>query len=95
MKPLLLLCPPFVVMVLFVQGQANTKLSNLISPTAVNQHLLPNTTNSKDLGNTTLTWRNAYLRGDLYLDATRFVSNHPGTGQFNAFLGSNANLTTI
>lgn len=69
-------------------SQANTKLSNLVSPTAVNQHLLPNTTYTKDLGSATLSWRNIYLRGDLYLDGTRFVSNAPGTQAFNAFLGS-------
>lgn len=70
--------------------QANTKLSNLVSPVAVNQHLLPNTTNTKDLGTSTYSWKDQYLRGYVYLDGTRFVSNYPGTAYFNVFLGSDA-----
>jgi len=42
-------------------SQANTKLSNLVSPTAVNQHLLPNNNNSKDLGANNKRWRNLFL----------------------------------
>ncbi len=68
-------------------GQANTKLSNLVSPTAVNQHLSPSSNNTKDLGYTTYSWRNLYLRGDVYLDGIRFVSNGPATGYSNTFLG--------
>lgn len=75
------------------QGQANTKLSNLVAPTAVNQHLLPNSTNTKDLGSTTLGWRNLYLKenlhmqGSLYMDLDLFMHNK-GTG--NVFLGNYA-----
>ena len=42
----------------------NTTLSNLKTPTAVNQSLLPGTTNSIDLGSSSMMWRNAYLSGD-------------------------------
>ena len=92
MKLLLLLCLPFMVMVLSVHGQANTKLSNLVSPTAVNQHLLPGSTNARDIGSSSYAWRNQYLRGYVYLDGTRFLSNHPGTANANAFMGSHAGL---
>lgn len=71
---------------------ANTSLSNLVSPTAINQHLLPQTTKLYDLGSSSLSWRNLYLRDDIYLDGTRFVSNAPGTASLNAFVGSNAGL---
>jgi hypothetical protein len=44
-----------------VFSQANRNLNNLLSPTAVNQHLLPNTNCSKDLGSVTKKWRYLYL----------------------------------
>jgi hypothetical protein len=68
-------------------AQANTALSNLASPTAVNQSLTPGTTNTRDLGTSTLAWKNIYLRGDLYMDGGRFLSNHPGGGAYNVFVG--------
>jgi trimeric autotransporter adhesin len=73
-------------------SQANTKLSNLVAPTTVNASLVPNTTATKDLGTSTLAWKDQYLRGYVYLDGTRFVSNAPGTTSFNAFVGSNAGV---
>src|SRR5215218_2199074 len=76
------------------QGQANSKLSNLVAPTTVNASLIPNSTNTKDLGTSTLAWKDQYLRGYVYLDGTRFVSNAPGTASFNAFLGSYAGKST-
>src|SRR6185436_11396329 len=42
-------------------SQANRNLNNLLSPTAVNQHLLPNANCSKDLGSLTKKWRYLYL----------------------------------
>lgn len=67
---------------------ANTALSNLAATTAIAVNLLPGTTNSRDLGSSSFSWRNLYLRGDIFLDGTRFVSNAPGTGAQNVFLGS-------
>src|SRR6266496_2504497 len=69
-------------------AQANTELSNLISPTRVNQSLLPMTTDSKDLGTTSASWRTIYLAGSLYLDGKRFLSN--GNDSTNVFIGTNA-----
>jgi hypothetical protein len=68
-----------------LHSQANQTLSNLTSPTAVNITLLPNSTNTKNLGSSGLSWKNLYLRGDIYLDGARFVSN-AGTG--NTAIGS-------
>jgi hypothetical protein len=65
-------------------SQANTKLSNLIAPTAINQPLLPNSTGTKDLGSATLNWRNLYFSGNLYKGSQRFLSNN---GSGNTFLG--------
>jgi hypothetical protein len=45
-------------------AQANTKLSNLVSPTAVNVNLLPGgTTGTKNLGSDTKRWKNGYFNG--------------------------------
>jgi len=76
---------------LFLQranGQANTELSNLVSPTKVNQSLNPTTTNSKDLGTTSESWRIIYLAGSIYLDGKRFLSNENDSSK--VFIGSNA-----
>lgn len=42
-------------------GGANTTLSNLTSPTAINQDLLPDANNTRDLGSDTLMFSNAYV----------------------------------
>jgi hypothetical protein len=42
-------------------GGANTTLSNLTSPTAVNQDLLPGSTDTYDLGSSTQRWQDVYL----------------------------------
>ncbi len=48
-------------------AQANTKLSNLVSPTAVNVNLLPGgTTGTKNLGSDTKRWENGYFNGTVY-----------------------------
>lgn len=48
-------------------SQANTSLSNLVSPTKVNQSLLPGgTTGTKDLGSNTKRWRNGYFNATVY-----------------------------
>src|SRR6266511_2793340 len=69
-------------------AQANTELSNLISPTKVNQSLLPITTNSKDIGSSSLSWRVIYLGGSVYMDGRRFLSN--GNDSTNVFIGADA-----
>ena len=44
-----------------VLSQANRTLSNLRSPTAVNQHLLPNVSCTRNLGSNNFRWKNLYL----------------------------------
>lgn len=72
------------------QTQANLSLSNLAAPTAVNQHLLPNSTATRDLGGASKAWRNIYISGTLYLDGVSFLSNGPDTTAFNTFVGYNS-----
>jgi len=55
---------------LFLQranAQANTKLSNLVPPTAVNINLLPGgTTGTKNLGSDTKRWQDGHFDGTIY-----------------------------
>jgi len=59
---------------------ANTSFSNLVSPTAVNVHLLPNQDNKRDLRSANKSWKNIYLDGSIYLGGARFLAYPTGTG---------------
>jgi hypothetical protein len=73
-------------------AQANQKLSNLTSPTAINQSLLPGVNNTINLGKDSLRWKNVYLGNALYLKGA--ISIHmPGTNNF--FVGFNAGNTSL
>ena len=52
-----------------VGGGASTSLNNLTA-TSINQALLPNTTNTRDLGSATRAWRNIYLSGKVGIGTT-------------------------
>lgn len=82
-----------IAIVIIGHSQANQKLSNLISPTAVNVPLLPDSNNKRNFGSPGFSWRNLYLRGDIYIDGARFVSN---VGTWNTFVGTStgSSLTT-
>ena len=75
-----------------INAQTNKSLSNLIAPTAINQSLLPDINNSKDLGSITLGWKNIYLTSHIYLDK-KFALHATGAGNF--FVGSNAGNTSF
>ncbi|MBK9731471.1 MAG: hypothetical protein IPO83_09295 [Chitinophagaceae bacterium] len=51
-------------------SQANTSLSNLVSPTSVNQSLIPSTTNSKSLGTSAAAWKDGWFMGKLSIGGT-------------------------
>lgn len=72
--------------------QANTALSNLVSPTAIEVNLLPGTNNAKDLGSSAHSWKNVYVRGFIYTGGIRTIKRK-GT---NNFFGSSSGneLTT-
>ena len=52
---------------------ADLDLSNLTT-TSINQSLIPSSDNSKDLGTSSIQWRNLYIDGTAYLDAIGFGS---------------------
>jgi hypothetical protein len=68
-------------------AQSNKALSNLTSPTAINQSLLPAVNNSKDLGADTLGWRNIYVSKGIYLDGKQTIHS---SGSGNIFIGADA-----
>ena len=68
---------------------ANTSLSNLVSPTSINQVLLPNVTNSLDIGSFSLGWRNIFASHSYYLSGSKVVDV---TGTANTFLGNTGNV---
>jgi len=70
---------------------ANTTLSNLASPTSINQHLLP-AGNKLNLGSAGKAWKNIYAGGDIYIDGFKFLSN--GNSTSNVFVGNDAGMST-
>jgi len=74
-------------------SQANTTLSNLVSPTAVNVDLLPGTTNVRNIGSTAKMWKNLFLDSAIYFTGLRVVTLTPYFG--NMAVGVNSlNYTT-
>src|SRR3954453_1190931 len=73
-------------------AQANQQLSNLTSPTKVNQSLQPGTNNSINLGSSTLQWKNLYLSNGLYLKGS-LTMHSPGTN--NICVGPYAGNTAL
>ena len=63
---------------------ANTTLSNLVLPTAINQSLFPNATNTIDIGSSTARWRDIHLYNLKFSDGstqtTAFIPYSAGTG---------------
>jgi len=49
---------------------ANQSLSNLTSPTTINQHLIPDTTNIRNLGSQTNWWSVLYINDVKFIDST-------------------------
>src|SRR5947208_516711 len=84
-----------ILLLTFVDGktiaQANISLSNLTSPTAVNQSLLPGTTNSKNLGGSSNQWKYFYLYGRIYINGILTMHAH---GTDNFFAGPNVGNTS-
>ncbi|MFT3701911.1 MAG: tail fiber domain-containing protein [Agriterribacter sp.] len=73
-------------------GQANTSLSNLVAPVAINKDLTPGATNTYSLGTGSYNWKNIFIAGAYYLRNLR-VMHAPGT--YNLFLGFNAGSSTV
>lgn len=75
-----------------IAQSANTTLSNLKSPTSINQNLLPGTAHSKNLGNSSNQWQYLYLYGRIYLNGVLAMHAH---GTENFFAGSYAGNTSV
>ncbi|MFT3702268.1 MAG: hypothetical protein QM802_07855 [Agriterribacter sp.] len=68
-------------------SQANAALSNLVTPTAVNQTITPNSTNNFSLGSGTYNWKNLYMGTAYYLKNLRILH---APGNTNFFAGPSA-----
>ncbi|HYK43640.1 MAG TPA: tail fiber domain-containing protein [Parafilimonas sp.] len=67
---------------------ANTALSNLKSPTAVNVDILPDSAGKRNFGAGGFTWNNIYFHGKWYRDSIQLLSSN----SVNLFFGDNAGL---
>lgn len=73
-------------------AQANTSLSNLATPTAVNTHLLPGANVTHDLGSSSFNWRSIYFSDMIFLRGYKFIS---GDNNYNTSLGLEAGLSSF
>jgi hypothetical protein len=67
---------------------ADSSLSNLAAPTAINAALLPGTDNSISLGSSVKGWANIYIDSALYIGGTKFLTGNSSSG--NTGVGLNA-----
>lgn len=82
MKKIFFVITASLTMTTICHAQANTKLSNLVAPTAVNTNLIPGGgTGTKDIGSNTKRWRNGYFNATVY---------GYGTGSTYGVYGANA-----
>ena len=81
MKKHLLLSMCVAAATLQTMGQANTSLSNLVAPTAVNVALLPQGDNARNLGSALKSWKDFYVDGKSYLGTAYTYFDVP-TNQF-------------
>ncbi len=72
---------------------ANTSLSNLTSPTSINQDLLPATTNVRGLGNVSRSWKNVYVGTAYYLKNSLTIHATGSSGFFAGTAAGNLTLT--
>ena len=77
---------------------ANTKLSNLVGPTAVNVDLLPVANNSLNLGSSLLGWKDIHLAGSIYSNGSRFLSTDASNiwiGQYTSATNTGSNNNAL
>jgi hypothetical protein len=72
-------------------AQANQRLSNLVSQTAVNQSLLPNADDTKSLGSNFFEWNDLYIH-QIFLDEVPTIQ---APGIDNYFFGGNAGNASV
>ena len=58
-----------------IVAQANTSLSNLVAPTAVNVDLIPFSTNLRSFGSSGHNWNNMFFIGNVYKGSKVFITS--------------------
>src|SRR5450432_3082396 len=71
-------------------AQANTSLSNLVAPTAVNAELLPGVDNTLNLGSSTKAWKQLYISNAVFMGGSKFISYGNTLGLGITAVGNNA-----
>lgn len=74
------------------KAQVDKSLSNLASPTAINQSLLPIINNAKDLGSITFSWKDIYLSNHLFMNGKLTIHS---SGSSNFFAGNSSGNTFV
>lgn len=69
----------FTLLLSSIAQNANRALSNLTSPTAVNQNLVPGTNGTLDLGSPALGWRNGFFTNTLFTKSVSSVDVFSGS----------------
>jgi hypothetical protein len=68
-------------------GMANRSLSNL-QTTFINTDLLPGNSATNNLGSSSLSWKDIYFSGDVYLQGNRFLGTRGTNSSFGVFAGN-------
>jgi len=92
MKQIFSTITALLVMVTIGHSQANKKLSNLNSPTAVNVNLLPAGSGGIDLGSNGNRWRNGYFNGSVTAYGVGGSYGVYGSGSSYGLYGSSGNI---
>ena len=79
----------------YMYGQANTSLSNLVSPVAVSTDLTPMKTNAVSLGLGAYNWKNIYIGTSYYLKNLRIIHAPGATNFFDGPGGGNSTMTGV
>ncbi|HEY2727022.1 MAG TPA: tail fiber domain-containing protein, partial [Parafilimonas sp.] len=90
-----IICTAFTGFTVTSNAQANQSLSNLTSPTAVNQSLLPSTAHSKNLGSSSNQWQYLYLYGRIYINGALTMHAHGTQNFFAGPYAGNISVTGI
>lgn len=70
---------------------ANTSLSNLAAPTAINADLLPDTISKRNIGSLAFSWKKIYLGGPVYVSNKRVL--FCDTTNLNTFISAQSGVS--
>ena len=75
------------------QSSANKTLSNLNSPTSVNESLMPDKDDKHNLGSNNKSWKDLYFSGSVYVNGSKFISNPVEENTYVGYFTNGPNST--